>query len=95
MLHLQVPSVMMIEKPANYTTYQDHLKHVQETKERIEKERKQRIENKKARRGPDRSRKFKMEVSVESFSKFGSMENESVDNESVQENMEEQTPNMT
>ncbi|WAQ99911.1 SPN1-like protein [Mya arenaria] len=63
MLGLEVPPAMMEQKPANYTTYQQHLTQVKETRERQEKEKTDRLVEKKARRMADRAHKFKMDVS--------------------------------
>lgn len=63
MLDIEVPESMMSQKPANYTSYTKHLEEVQETRARFEKERADKAANRKAKRGPDRSRQFKMDVS--------------------------------
>lgn len=62
MLGIKVPDSMMQQKPANYSTYADHLTQVKETKEKIEKDREVRKANRNKKRGPDRSRQFKMDL---------------------------------
>lgn len=84
MLNIEVPEVMMSQKPANYTTYTEHLQQVKELKEKIEKEKAERFTNKKSRRGPDRSQHFKMDVSQTVEQTRGA-------NEGSGERMEDQT----
>ena len=74
MIGVEVPERMNEQKPANYSTYAAHLEHVKEQKEKIKKDQEKRVADRKAKRGPDRSRQFKMEVSSEAFSQFGAGE---------------------
>ena len=64
MLDIEVPESMMSQKPANYTSYANHLQDVKETKEKFEKAKADKAAIRKAKRGPERSRQLKMDVSV-------------------------------
>ncbi|XP_052276684.1 uncharacterized protein LOC127875954 isoform X2 [Dreissena polymorpha] len=67
MLGIPVPDSMTTEKPANYTTYEQHLTQVKETRERQEREQEKKQTQKKSRRGPNRSSQFKMDLMQSSW----------------------------
>lgn len=79
-LGVTIPEKWMEQKPANYSTYQAHIEHIQEVKEKraadlLQREinREQRREDRKKRQkeAQVKAQQYKMDVSVKNFS-FGS-----------------------
>ena len=77
---MTIPEKWLEQKPANYTTYQGHLQHIQEMKEKREAEILQREINREQRKLDRKERQknarikaqeYKMDVSAANFS-FGS-----------------------
>ncbi|KAL4227737.1 hypothetical protein ACF0H5_013173 [Mactra antiquata] len=61
-LNIEVSEQVLQQKPANYLSYAAHLEEVRVRKEKIAKEQEERKENRKKKRGPDRSQQFKMDL---------------------------------
>lgn len=94
MIGIDIPECMMQQRPANYSTYAAHMEQVREKKEQYAKLKEERKEYRKQKRGPDRSREFKMDVShkcdVSDISTEGNISNSSINDSNVNEGMEHQ-----
>ncbi|XP_060561364.1 snurportin-1-like [Ruditapes philippinarum] len=96
LLGIEIPDCMLQQKPANYSTYAAHMQQVKDRKEHFAKELEEKKAHRKQKRGQDRSKQFKMDVSREcdvsdtSISNEGNISKSSVNDSNVSEDMEHQ-----
>jgi hypothetical protein len=96
LLGIEIPDCMLQQKPANYSTYAAHMQQVKDRKEHFAKELEEKKAHRKQKRGQDRSKQFKMDVSQEcdvsdtSISNEGNISKSSVNDSNVSEDMEHQ-----
>ena len=91
-LGVTIPDKWMEQKPANYSTYQEHLQHIQDVKEKREADLLQREINREQRKldrkerqktAQKKAQEYKMDVSAANFS-FGSQGQTQTQNETME-----------